>query len=85
MALIFKKKKEGINTFCWELSSFEVQCIKVESATTPVMCAIVHWSPKPDKHFIKEFTDFLFHCATSYGRLLILGDFNIHVCCPGKP
>jgi len=25
------------------------------------------------------------HYATSYDRLLILGDFHIHVSCPGKP
>jgi len=49
------------------------------------MCALVYRPPKSDKHFIKEFSDFLSHHATSYDRLLILGDFNIHVCCPGKP
>lgn len=50
------------------------------------MCALVYRPPKPDRHFIKEFSDFLSHYATSYDRLLIiLGDFNIHVCCPSKP
>lgn len=28
--------------------------------------------------------DFLSDCITSYDHLLILGDFNIHVCCPDK-
>lgn len=28
--------------------------------------------------------DFLSDCTTSYDRLLILGDFSIHVCCPDK-
>ena len=35
--------------------------------------------------FIKEFTDFLSDFITSYDHLLILGDFNIGVCCPDRP
>lgn len=38
--------------------NFEVQCVKVESATTPLMYALVYRPPKSDKHFIKEFSDF---------------------------
>ena len=49
------------------------------------MCTLVYRPPKSDKHFIQEFSDFLSHFASSYDCLLILGDFNIHVCCPGKP
>ena len=48
------------------------------------MCILVYRPPKPSKDFIKEFTDF-FDFIASYNRLLILGDFNIHVCCPDKP
>ena len=85
VALIFKNRLTVQTLSAETFSSFEVQCVKVETATTSLVCALVYRPPKSDKHFIKDFSDFLSHYATSYDCLLILGDFNIHVCFPGKP
>lgn len=37
-----------------------------------------------NKEFLAEFSEFLADCASRYDQILLLGDFNIHVCCPGK-
>ncbi len=37
------------------------------------------------KDFINEFTAFMGDCITKYNNILLLGDFNIHVCCQSKP
>jgi len=85
IAMIFKNNFKIRTLPVGTYSTFEIQCVKVESITTPLVCALVYRPPKPNKDFIKEFSDFLSDCITSYDRLLILGDFNIHVCCPDKP
>lgn len=54
-------------------------------STTPLLCVLVYRPPKTDKDVIKEFYDLISHIIASYDHLLILGDFNIHVCWPGKP
>lgn len=77
----FKIQKLSIANY----SSFELQCVKVESASIPLVCALIYRPPKRDKDFITEFSELLSHLVTEYDRLLLLGDFNIHVCCPGKP
>lgn len=46
---------------------------------------LVYRPPKPDKDFLTEFSNILSHCVSLYDRMLFLGDFNIHVFCPGKP
>ena len=63
-------------------STFEIQCVMVESTSTPLVCALVYRPPKSNKDFI---TGFLSHYITLHDRLLVLGDFNIHVCCQDKP
>lgn len=35
--------------------------------------------------FLKDFSEFLFDIVTRSENLLIVGDFNIHLCCPSKP
>lgn len=36
-------------------------------------------------NFTHEFSDLLFFMSSLCDSLLILGDFNIHICCPCKP
>ncbi len=50
----------------------------------PLLCILVYRPPKYNKDFISEFSDFLSSVVPNADRLLILGDFNIHVCCPSK-
>ncbi|KAK5851193.1 hypothetical protein PBY51_002007 [Eleginops maclovinus] len=62
-------------------SSFELQLFVVEFAS-PVLCAVVYRPPKYNKGFIQEFSEFLADTLPKYDKLLICGDFNVHVCCP---
>lgn len=61
-------------------SSFEVHLMK-NKRTCPVFCALIYRPPKYNKDFIVEFSEFLSSLVTFCDKLLILGDFNIHVCC----
>lgn len=41
--------------------------------------------PKYHNDFIREFSNFLSYIVPLSDLILIVGDFTIHVCCPGKP
>lgn len=47
--------------------------------------AVVYRPPKPNKNFLKDFSNFLVDVILQCDRLLIVGDFNIHVCCESNP
>lgn len=50
-----------------------------------VLCAVVCRPPKYNKDFLNYFSDFWVEIMPKYDRVLIVGDFNVHVCCPDKP
>ena len=52
---------------------------------SPVLCEVVYRPPKLNKDFIREFSEFLADVVPKYDKLLVCGDFNIHVCCPSNP
>ncbi len=85
VTMVFRNQYKIQTIFAENFSTFKSQCVLIESPTTQLLCVLVYRPPKPDKDFIKEFSDFISHIITLYDHLLILGDFNIHVCCPGKP
>lgn len=79
---IFKCKILPVKNY----SSFEVQLfILANCLQTPLLCALVYRSPKATGCFIHDFSDLLSVLAIQSDKMLILGDFNIHVCCPTKP
>lgn len=47
------------------------------------LCVLIYRPPRYNKHFIQQFSEFLSHIVPN--NILILGDFNIHVCCLDKP
>ncbi|XP_070397940.1 uncharacterized protein [Nothobranchius furzeri] len=63
----------------FELSMFELACCP------PVLCALRYRPPKYNAVFLNEFSDFLADFLPKHERDIILGDFNINVCCPTKP
>lgn len=65
--------------YCY--ASFELQLLVVD-LNSPVLFAVIYRSPKPNKDFICEFSEFLADVVPKFDKLLICGDFNIHVCCP---
>ena len=42
-------------------------------------------SPEVYKDFIQDFYDFVAGIVLNTEHLLIIGDFNIHVCCDSRP
>lgn len=46
----------------------------------PVLCAVVYQLPQ----LSSEFADFMGKAGTMYDKMLLLVDFNFHICCPGK-
>ncbi len=46
---------------------------------------LLSYSALYNKDFIDEFTEILSVTVPTCDNFLILGDFNIHVCCPSKP
>ena len=55
--------------------------------TTLKRCC-AQWSiapPKYNKEFLNDFAAFLADFVPNYDRVFIVGDFNIHVCCPENP
>uniref|UniRef100_A0A8C6L1N7 Reverse transcriptase domain-containing protein n=1 Tax=Nothobranchius furzeri TaxID=105023 RepID=A0A8C6L1N7_NOTFU len=50
-----------------------------------LLVALIYRPPKFDVDFLKDFSDLLSVNMLKYDHVLILGDFNIHVCCPDKP
>lgn len=50
-----------------------------------VLIAVIDHPPKHNEHFISEFANFLSCFILQYEWILIVGDFNIHICCEDKP
>ncbi len=46
---------------------------------------MIYRPPKFNKDFIRDFTDFLGSICLKCDKLLIVGDFNVHVCCSSNP
>ena len=67
-----------------KFSSFEMQLIKGGTVNT-LLIALVYRQPKINRDFIPEFADFLSNTMPNFDHILILGNLNIHVCCPSKP
>ncbi len=84
VATIFKKHFNCriLSVECF--ASFEVQLCQVD-LIYPIFCALIYRPPRYNKLFLKEFSDFVTTIVPNVDRLLILSDFNIHVCCPDKP
>lgn len=65
VALVFKNRFE-----VWMISavshSSSVQCVKIDSDTIPMMCAIIYRRPQSDKDFITAFSEFLLHYVSLY-------------------
>ena len=67
-------------------SSFELQLFEIcVQSNAPVLCALIYRPPKFNKDFMMDFSDFVAGILLKYHHFLIVGDFNIHVCCDSKP
>ncbi|KAK7880130.1 hypothetical protein WMY93_033197 [Mugilogobius chulae] len=84
LATVFKESYICKHVLTDSFSSFELHTFSL-GLDTLIFCALVYRPPKFNKDFIKEFTDFLTGLALNHDKFLIVGDFNIHVCCESKP
>ncbi len=64
--------------------SFEAQLLHLDW-NGPVCLGAIYRPPHSSKDFIQHFTELIGNIATNYDRFLLVGDFNIHVCCPSNP
>lgn len=84
LATVFKD-----SYLCRSLSTGTHSCLDVLlfqlSLVNPVFFAVIYRPPNVNKEFLNEFAPFMSEIVTSYDRILILGDFNIHACCDSKP
>lgn len=83
VAMVFKQSLK-INTV-YRYSSFEVQCVILQSASFALFCALIYRPANLGGAFVNDFSDFLTSVVPLYDLMLLLGDFNVHVCCPGRP
>lgn len=60
--------------------SFETQLLHLDW-NGPTCIGVIYRPPLFTKDFILQFTEFIGNIATNYDRFLLMGDFNIHVCC----
>ncbi len=61
-----------------KLDSFECLALSV-SAPISTAVATVYRPPKTNKDFLSEFSDILSFLCLKFERILLLGDFNIHM------
>lgn len=66
------------------LTSFEWSMFELGYSNT-VLCVVVYRPPKYNKDFVNDFADILADYMPKYDRVLIVGDFTIHLCCPHMP
>ncbi|XP_036072698.1 uncharacterized protein LOC118600080, partial [Oryzias melastigma] len=58
-------------------STFEHHAFSFSSP--PILCVTVYRPPKPPSTFIQEFSEFLSFIHSKYNRIVLTGDFNLHV------
>lgn len=64
-------------------NTFELQLFEAIFAVT--VRAVVYHPPKYNKGFIRHFADFVAGGVLKYDTILIVGDYDIHVCCESRP
>ncbi len=80
LAVVFKNSFYGRIIPSEVYKSFEAQMSLMDLAN-PVLCVVIYRPPQFNNAFLSEFADFLGNVVTMYDQILLLGDFNIHICC----
>ncbi len=75
---IFSCRSNVINDY----QSFELQLFTLD-LNFPLLVALIYHPPKHNRNFLNEFADFWGEFTQKYEKLLILGDFYVHLCCTG--
>lgn len=83
LAVFYKKCFNYSSIYFGNFISFEVLCFFI-SGLAPLLCILVYRPPR-HSNFITEYSELLSIILSKYDRVLILGDFNMHVCYPSYP
>ena len=71
---LFKCKHSAIDNFqSFEILMFIINC------QNPICCISIYRPPKPNNSFLAEFSEFLSSIVLNHDRIILVGDFNIHV------
>lgn len=81
VAVIYRNDFKCTPIYFSNVTAFEHLAFTVNSKVQ-VLILIIYRPPRPNSAFIQEFSEFLSHFMSKFDKVLILGDFNIHVCCP---
>ena len=65
-------------------ATFEILCFLINSKD-PVLCVLIYRPPNLNCGFITEFSELLSLITQRFDNIILLGDFNIHICCPSHP
>lgn len=63
--------------------TFEIFSFLINSKN-PVLCVLIYRPPKHNSGFIIEFSELLSLITQRYDNIILLGDLNVHVCCPSN-
>lgn len=75
---VYRKNFKCHQVRCDEFNSFEVLTLKV-GGLQPIIFVIIYRPPKPPGGFLSELPEFLSTLVLNYDRIVLCGDFNIHV------
>lgn len=84
LASVSKCKYKVRQLPCPSYLSDEAQLLEMTASRTSLF-VVVYRPPKYNKTFIHEFADLLGSVIFKYDCVLIVGDFNIHICCNDDP
>lgn len=84
LAAVFKLKFTTRTIPIGVCSRFEVQLLQID-LVHPVLCVNIYRPPRINNDFLIEFSNLLGELIPRFDYILVLGDFNIHLCCPTKP
>ena len=79
LAAIFKESFRYKTITANNYSSFELQLFVID-CSCPVLLSTIYCPPNFNKNFLQEFSEFLSDFIPKFDKLLICGDFDIHVC-----
>ena len=80
VAVIYNTKFSCTPLSFGNFSSFEYLAFSIKHQ--PTLFILVYRPPQPNSSFITDLSDLLSLSMSKYDRVCLLGDFNVHCCCP---
>ncbi len=78
LAVVFKNNYKMTKYDVLNVSSFECLSFKL-AGPAPILILLIYRPPKHNSSFLSELTELLTLACAQHDRIIMLGDFNIHV------